>query len=219
MARNALTVLAAVLTSCCACLAISWVTQPRTGVAIVDLDEVSKQLGRRTTMQQSLQEKTQQTQQKLAAIEQNAVSQLEEARRALGKTPTPEQAQKWQKMQQSASLQLNQLKQKAEQELSGHRQQLVAQFREQARPIAARIAKEHGFSTVMTRNDTFVFSYEQTVDITDEVAKAMAALPATASTPATKPVSSAPAKAPVAPAKATTAAAKPVIQQVNHETR
>lgn len=215
MARNALTIFAAVLTSCCACLAISWAMQPRTGVAVVDLDEVSRLLGRQSVMQQSLQTKTEEAQQKLTAIEQNAVTQLEEARRALGSTPTKEQAQKFQKLQQSASLQFNQIKQKAEQEVSGHRQQLVAQFREQARPIVSKIAKDRGFSTVMTRNEMFLFSYEQTVDITADVAKAMAALPA--------PQVAAPAAAARAPsenpAAQAAAPAKQVVQQVKHETR
>jgi len=215
MARNALTIAAAVLTSCCACLAISWSTQPRAGVAVVDLDEVSRLLGRRDIMQQSLQEKAEQTQQKLTAIEQNAVGQLEEARRALGTAPTQEQAQKFQKMKQSANLQFNQIKQKAEQEISGHRQQLVAQFRDQARPIVEKIARDHGFSAVMTRNETFLFSYEQTVDITSEVAKAMAALPAPAAAPARK---AEPASA-AAPVEKSTALAQPVVQPVKHETR
>lgn len=216
MARNAITILAAVLTSCCACLAITWATQPRVGVAVVDLDEVSKRLGRQTEMQQSLQERTELTKQKLTAIEQNAVAQLQEARRSLGGSPTAEQAQQFQKMQQSASLQLNQLKQKAEQEVSGHRQQLISQFREQARPIVARVAKEHGFATVITRNDMFLFSYEQAVDITDEVARLMTAATPAAAPAATKSAWPAPAKESV---KEPAAPAKPVVQQVKHETR
>lgn len=206
MTKNVLTVLAAVITSCCVCLTISWATQPRVGVAVVDLDEVSRQLGRQASMQQSLQEKTQVAQKTLAAIEQDAVVQLQEARRSLGENPTKEQAQNFQKMQQSATLQFNQLKQKAEQQVSGHRQQLVSQFREQARPVVARVAKEHGFSTVITRNDMFLFSYEQAVDITSDVVKAMSkASPAPASSDAK------------ATAQAATAPEKSAVKQVSHE--
>src|SRR5690606_20403216 len=112
------------------------------------------------------QTKAEDTKQKLTAIEQSAIKQLQEARSSLGATPDAEQAQKFQKMQKTAALQLNQIKQRAELEVSSHRQQLVQEFREQARPIAARIAKEHGFDAVMTRNDSLLFSYENTVDIT-----------------------------------------------------
>jgi len=218
--KNVLTVLAAVITSCCVCLTISWATQPRIGVAVIDLDEVSKQLGRQATMQQSLQEKAQVAQKALAAIEQDAVTQLQEARRTLGDSPTKEQAQKFQKMQQSATLQFNQLKQKAEQEVSGHRQQLVSQFREQARPVVARVAKEHGFSTVITRNDMFLFSYEQTVDITSEVVQAMLKDSSSTSTAAPAP-KSAQANSWPSPsqgnAQQAAAPVKSAVKQVSHE--
>lgn len=204
MARNAITVCAAVVLSCCACLVVSRVTQPAVsgGVAVVDLDEVSRRLGRYNEMQNSLQTKAEETKQKLTAIEQSAIKQLQEARNSLGATPDAEQAQKFQKLQKTASLQLNQIKQRAELEVSSHRQQLVQEFREQARPIAARIAKEQGFDAVMTRNDSLLFSYENTVDITDEVTKAMAAM--------------APAAATAQPQEAEEP--KETVQQVSHET-
>ncbi|GEM_PF-6461127 len=206
MARNAITVCAAVVLSCCACLVVSRLTQPAAsggGVAVVDLDEVSRRLGRYNEMQNSLQAKAEETKQKLAAIEQSTIKQLQEARSSLGDTPDPEQAKKFQKLQQTASIQLNQIKQRAEQEVSSHRQQLVQEFREQARPIVARIAKEHGFSTVMTRNDSLLFSYENTVDITEEVTKAMAGMAPAA-------VAAKPDAAPQG---------KSTVQQVSHETR
>ncbi|WP_437226994.1 OmpH family outer membrane protein [Planctomicrobium sp. SH661] len=212
MARNSLTILAAVITSCCACLAITWALQPRTGVAVVDLDEVSRQLGRNQEMQQSIKQKTEAAQQRLEFLEKDAVAQLEEARRAIGATPSQEDSQKFQQMRQSATVQLNQLKQRAEQEVSGHRQQLVTQFRDQARPVVAQVAKKHGFGTVITRNDAFLFSFEKTVDITDEVAQLMASsAPATAAAPQPK--------AAPAPEKAAAPAEKSAVEQVKHETR
>lgn len=229
MLRTGLTILAAVAASCCICLTVSRATQPRTGVAVVDLDEVSRRVGKMTEMQKSMQDLASQAQQKLTAIEQNASAQLDEARKTLEAAPSTELTQKFQRMQQSAVVQLNQLKQRAELEVSGHRQQLVNKFREDARPVVASVAKKHGFSTVVTKNETFLFSFENSVDITDEVAEQMAkASPGAA--PAKKTAPAAPATAKNAPwpasgkeqaqaAKEPAHAASQPIQQVKHETR
>jgi Skp family chaperone for outer membrane proteins len=184
-------------------------------VAVVDLDAVAHRLGLDAQMQKSVQGQTELVQQKLAALEQNAAVQLEEVRRGLGAAPSTQEEAKFRRMQQNAQLQLNQLKQKAEQELTQQRQQLVTRFREDAKPYAARVAREKGFSTIVTRNDTFLFSYDAAVDITDDVTKLMRQeLPRAAAAG----MVTAPKPAPQAmPASNSSQPAKPVIQQVNHE--
>jgi Skp family chaperone for outer membrane proteins len=207
MVRNVLTAAAAVAVSCC--LMFAWsLFFDHGGVAVVDLDEIAHRLGRDAEMQQAFQGQTDRMQQALAAIQQKAVSQLEDARKHLGETPTQEEATSFLKLRQSAQVQLNQIKQQAEQKLGQHRQQLVNQFRDDAKPVAAKIARQRGFTTVVTKNDSFVFAFEEAVDITDEVAQAMLAARPAPAQPAT-PAQAVPAS--------TQPAAAPAVQQVGHE--
>ncbi|WP_437186241.1 OmpH family outer membrane protein [Planctomicrobium sp. SH668] len=198
---------------------MSWFnqTKPQNGLGIVDLDRVSKQLGRQSEMESNLREKIELAQNKLMAIEKDANEQLAAARKGLGENPTKESVANFQRMQQSASVQFGQLKLRAEQELNALRQQLVSDFREQSRPVVEEIAKKHGFTTVMTRNDMFLFSYEKAVDITDEVAERMAAIqpPKKAAEPAQATPS-----ATAAPASDVAETSKEAgVQQVNYETK
>lgn len=186
MSRNALTTVVAVVAAFSVGLTWSYFTSKSNGgVAVVDLDEVARKLGREAEMVQSVKNQGEQLNQRLLAIQQSAVKQLQEIRAGLGDEPTPQEAQEYLRKQRNAQVNLNTIKQQAEVALGQHRQQLISQFRQEAKPIAAKIAKEKGFTTVVTRNDSVVFSFDQGVDITDEVVALMSAqVPAR---PATKP--------------------------------
>lgn len=214
MNRNALTSVVAVLAAFGIGLGWSWFAQPRGGVAVVDLDEVAHRLGRDSEMQQSLQGQADRIQQQLAAIEQNALNQLEEVRKGLGNAPTQEATGKFLQMRSSAQQQLTQLKQKAEQQLGQHRQQIVNTFREEAKPIAAQVAKKQGFTTVVTKNDAIVFLFDSGVDITDEVVQLMSSQRKQTAAPAPgQPVQAQPlpAAGPASPSPGTS------VQRVTHE--
>lgn len=180
------------------------------GIAVVDLDEVARQLGRDAEMVNSIQTQAGQLSQKLTAVQQDANQKLQQIRASLGEQPTEDQAKQFLQIQRNAALQLNQLRQRAESSLGQHRLQLVGQFREQTKPIATKVAKEKGLTTVFTRNDAVVFSFDDAVDITDEVVAEMKAA-GLASSPSQKAPTATPA--PTTPASsqqpATAAAPQP----------
>ncbi|SFH70145.1 OmpH family outer membrane protein [Planctomicrobium piriforme] len=215
MTRNIWTSLATVAASCACSLAILWGLQGQSGVAVVDLDEVAKQLGRDLEIQSSIQIQTEQLQQKLSAAEQSAAAQLTEVRKPFGEHPTAAQEEQFRRLQQSAQSQLAQLKQKAEQEIAAHRQQLVARFKAEARPIAAKIARKHRFGTVVTKNDSFLFSFDEAVDITADVVAALGeSRPATADAKEAAPRATA---RPLPTLNQPDAPAAPTVRQVTHE--
>lgn len=208
MNRSAITTVIAVVAAFSVGLTWSYLTGSGHGsVAIVDLDEVARRLGRDKEMVESVQTQAGALNQRLVAAQNSAVQQLNQVKASLNEDEqiTNEEAQQFVRLQRSAQLQLNQLQQQARTGLNQHRQQLVSQFRKDAQPIAMKAAKERGFDSVVTRNDTVVFSYDSSVDITEDVIKLMSAeMPAR---PAAKPA--APAKAAEKPAQtaATTEAA------------
>lgn len=189
MKSSVVTTAAAVVASFAIGLAWSWWMAPRAGgVAVVDLDEVARRLGRDEEMSQSFKGQADVLNQQLLGAQKSAVAQLEEIRKGLGQEPSAEEAKNFIRLQQSAQVQLTQLKQQAEFALNNHRQQLVNRFREDAKPIAAKVAKDRGMTTVVTRNDSVVFHVEEAVDITEDVVKLMSAeMPAkTAARPASQ---------------------------------
>lgn len=208
MNRSALTTVVAVVAAFGSGLAWSYFTSNNSGgVAIVDLDEVARRVGRDKEMVQSIQNQAGALNQRLTAAQNSAISQLNKVKAGYSEDEkiTNEEAQQFVRLQKSAQLQLTKLQQQARLNINNHRQQLVSQFRKDAQPIAAKVAKEKGFDSVVTRNDTVVFSYDNTVDITEDVIKLMSAeMPARPATtkPASKPAESKPVAKPTTTAEA-----------------
>lgn len=181
------------------------------GVAIVDLDEIARRLGRTEQMQQSITTQTEQLNQVLAALQQDAAQKLDDLKVKVGPHPSPEKASQLQNASVAINVELNKQRQIAEFKLGQHKQKMAAEFRQEARPHTERVARSRGFQTVVTKNDAMVFSFSDSVDITSAVYQAMleqghAALPA-----AVKPQS--PAAQPMFPAAPQ---ANPV-QRASHE--
>lgn len=199
MNRSAVTTAVAVVAAFGLGLAWSYFTSSQAGgVAVVDLDEVARRLGRDQEMVESIRTQSGALTQRLAAAQKSANDQLGKLRASLQEDQqiSNEEAQQYVRVQRSAQVQLNQLQQQANLSLNQHRQQLISQFRKDAQPIVKRVAHEKGFDSVVTRNDTVVFSFEDSVDITEDVIKLMSAeMPArSSSTKAdTTPQSTAPA--------------------------
>jgi len=206
----------AVVLSCGICLGWSWWSQPQAALAVVDLDQIAQKLGRDKEILGKIQKQTENLQAQFSAIEKNAAAQLEQARKGLGDSPSPEQAGKFRQQLQQAQFQLNQLKDQADRQLLQYRQKLISQSREDIRPFAVEVAHERGFDVVVTRNDAFLYSFDSAVNITDSVAERMAASPAFSKTaPAAQPANAKPVAN--STASAPPAAKSAAIQQTSFE--
>lgn len=152
---------------------------PKGTAAIVDLDAVARRLGRDVEMVGAVKSRAGALNEQLKAVQVQYEQELTEQKEQFGEERTAEETEKLLNMQSTANLQINQLRQQAQANLSQHQQALVQQYRDQVRPIAQKVAEEKGLSIVFTKIDTIVFSYESAVDITDEVADRMSKLPRT----------------------------------------
>lgn len=150
------------------------------GVAVVDLDEVARRLGRDQYMLDTLKQTQQTLNERLEVVQASYVKQIEEKQEALGVgkegVEISEDATKTLLgMKRQAGLNLNQARKQAISSLTQQRTQLVANFRSEVRPVASEVAKEKGLSIVLSKNDTVLFTHEDAVDITAEVAKRLKA--------------------------------------------
>ena len=149
--------------------------KPVGGVGVVDLDKVAKVIGRDIEMKQKVQEKMDSLNNQLSTLQGALRRQYDEKRENFGDNPTDEQLKELQTSENLMERQLLERKRKAEAELSVCRQELVDQFREQAKPVLREVAAARGLSIVVPKNDGLLLSIDPAVEITDDVAAKMSA--------------------------------------------
>ena len=140
-------------------------------VAVVDLDEVAKKLGKTEKWERELSDARKafasQLQQKKEALQK----QLAEQEKALGETPSDEDKAKL----RSALLAANQQLAADDRELATRWQQqratLVSNFRQQMEALTLKVAKAKGFTVVVTKTPTML-ACDPSADITQAVLEA-----------------------------------------------
>lgn len=143
------------------------------GVAVVDLDEVSRRLGRDVHFKQQIERLQGQANDELNTLRIHAESRLQEAKWEAGERPAPEQQQQLARMQQQINNELKAARQKKLTEINEFKQSLIQRFREEARPLAREIAASRGLGVVITRNDASQLVVDPRCDLTDELAERM----------------------------------------------
>jgi Skp family chaperone for outer membrane proteins len=143
------------------------------GVGVVDLDLVAKRLGRDIEMSNAVQERLASLNNKLTTLRGSLRRLYDEKKDKFGEEPTAEQEKELRATEDRMERELLDVKRKAEVELSNYRQQLVDQFREQAKPVLREVAAARGLSIVIPKNDGLLLTIDPAVEITDEVASRM----------------------------------------------
>jgi Skp family chaperone for outer membrane proteins len=139
------------------------------GVAVVDLDRVASVLGRDAVMLQQLQQQQLGLNQKLASVKTSFKKQLTDSIEKLPETPSEEETKTLRNMKRNANIQLATYQKQASSALGQMKNSVIAGFRAEAMPVARDVAKERGLSVVLTSNDSVVFTFDEAVDITDDV--------------------------------------------------
>lgn len=144
-------------------------TDKSSGVAVVDLDRVASELGRDAVMVRQLQQQQSGLSQQLAAVKNNFEKQIAESYEKLPETPEEEEVKKLLNMKRNANIQLASYQKQASNALGQMKNSVIAEFRAEALPVARQVANERGLAVVLTTNDSVVFAFDKSVDITDAV--------------------------------------------------
>ncbi len=174
----------------------SRLVRPQGGVAVVDLDRVAKELGSDVQMVNELKSSQSALLNELATIQKDANDQLKKMESELGADAPEEEKQKLKQTADVAQLRFNQLQKQADSKLAQRRDLLIANFRQQARPIVKQVADEHGANAVVT--ETVLYTFNDTIDITDAVIARMRTTPAPAVPASPPPAPAAAESVPVA---------------------
>jgi Skp family chaperone for outer membrane proteins len=150
-------------------------------VAVIDLDEIARRLGSDKQIVNSISQRQNSLSQQLVDLAKSYSQQIEDQKKKLAESGGEKGDVTLANWQQQANAKLNQVKQQAELQLQQHRAQLIAQFREEIKPAARRVAQTRGLSVIVTKNDSVLYDFAPATDITDAV---VAELQATRQQPA-----------------------------------
>jgi Skp family chaperone for outer membrane proteins len=138
------------------------------GVALIDLDDIAKRLGRDAAIVQELKDAGGTLGAQLTAAQKEYQTQFDRSKDSIGTKPSDADSQKLAELARNLNLQLQQKQQEAQQELNAKRTLLVVRFREEVKPVALKIASRKGLGVVLLKSD-IVLGTEPGLDITDEV--------------------------------------------------
>jgi Skp family chaperone for outer membrane proteins len=145
------------------------------GIAVVDLDEVARQLGKDVALLKQINDGQSSLNQQLQALQSSLQEKFQRKSREIQLQPIGNgmtaEAQKQQLagLERELNLQLNQAKRSAESNLSAYRQQLIQRFRAEVIPAAKAAAAERGLGVVVTKNDMVLLAFDEAHDITSAV--------------------------------------------------
>lgn len=145
------------------------------GLAIVDLDKVAQQLGRDAEIKEALRQKEASLNQHLKETQSSLNAQYEQQKQEIDTLPSDEKTQRLRALQAQVATRLNQARRKAQSDIIAFKAGLIAEFREDVKPVARKIAQSRGLSIVVPKHDGFVLTFEPAVDITAEVAEQLKA--------------------------------------------
>ena len=151
------------------------------GVAIVNLDEVAKQLGMDAELTKQIKNAETSLNGQLKTFQGSLKEQylqkkqeLDQQSVARGTNPenTPDK-QELVEFEQKLNLQLRQAQQDARKKFNIYQQQLIQGFRSEIIPVAQKIAAQHGLKVVIAKNDAVLLAFDEAHDITTTVVKTL----------------------------------------------
>ena len=138
-------------------------------VAVIDLDAIAQRLGSDKQIADAITQRQTSLSQQLVDLAKSYNQQIAEQKKKLAETPAEQEKVTLANWQQQANKNLNQVKHQAELDLQKHKAQLIAQFRDQIKPSARRVAQTRGLSVIVTKNDSVLYDFAPSADITDAV--------------------------------------------------
>ena len=121
---------------------------------------------------------------KLVELAKNYTSEFNKQKQAIEAQPEAENTEvQLASFEKQVNQKFNSARTQAQQNLSQHRTTLIKKFRDAVRPAARKVAHDHGYSVIVTKQDSW-YDYDPECDITNEVVQVLRASAATKKTAA-----------------------------------
>lgn len=141
------------------------------GVAVLDIDEVARQLGIEEKVRVDLLGMQNNLNADLKRSQETMQKQMTGVEEAAGKNPSEEQKRQIIATNQQLNEEFNRLKAQAQNTLAQERARMINEFRVRLEPIALKAAQEIGLDVVLMKVTPPVFAYATAVDITQATTK------------------------------------------------
>lgn len=170
--------------------------QKLSGVAVVDLDEVARRLGSDVAMVQAIRESQTSLNQQLQSLQTSLQQQYQrkkhelDGRQVQAKRDQATETKQLEAFSRQLSVQLNQARRNANNQINAHQRQLIQRFREEVKPVAQQAAFERGLGVVVTKNESVLLAFDDAHDITAAVVEKLQAQRAAFQGAGSQPVAS-----------------------------
>lgn len=145
------------------------VSNPNSGpVAVVDLDLIAQKIGKDKQILQVIEQRQATLSEQVIAAQKSLLDQLNQKKSEFGEISDAEAKQLVQLQKQANSI-LATTQTQAQTNLTTFQQEVINRFRDEIKPIAMELATKKGCRVVLSKNDSVVFAFDATVDLTDEV--------------------------------------------------
>lgn len=141
------------------------------GVAILDIDEVAKQLGVEEKVRVDLLNMQNNLNADLQRTQETMQKQMTGVEQAAGENPSEEQKRQIVATNQQLNEEFNRLKAQAQNNLAQERVRMINEFRVRLEPIALKAAQAVGLDVVLMKVTPPVFTYATSVEITQATVK------------------------------------------------
>lgn len=140
------------------------------GVAVIDLDEVARQLGSDKQIVSAIKKREAALNNQLSQMAKQYTAEFEKQKETLDATPQEQEpAVQLATFQQQVNQNFSNARAQAQQDLSVHRSKLIQQFREAVRPTAQKVAAKRGLQVILTQQESLIYDVSEECDITNEV--------------------------------------------------
>ena len=151
-------------------------------VAVIDLDAVAQKLGKDKQIVQMIEQRQVSLNEQLSATQNSLIQQLNQKKSEFGELSDEETKQLVQLKNQANNI-IATTRTQAQTNLNSFQQEVVNRFRTEVKPIVMDLATKKGCRMVLSKNDSIVFAFDSTVDLTDEVVATMKSKVATSAAP------------------------------------
>lgn len=146
--------------------------QPIGTVAIIDLAQVAKELGKADEITKTIQDKQKELEATLKDLRTRLNTEIGDKVKAFGPTPTEEQKKEVVKAQMMAQKRVQDATNAAKRKVTELQNNLMQSFRKEVGPVAMQIAKARGIGVVMIQSPS-ILAFDKATDISNDVITTM----------------------------------------------
>lgn len=141
------------------------------GVAILDIDEVARKLGVEEKVRVDLLNIQNNLNTELQRTQETMQKQMTGVEQAAGENPSDEDKRRILATNQQLNEEFNRIRAQAQNTLAQERVRMINEFRIRLEPIALKAAEQAGLQVVLMKVTPPVFTYDNSVDITQATIK------------------------------------------------